>query len=132
MSGWGAGDNDFEGSFNANGGGNFEGSFNANVGDDLQPQDGPSGECRICKKEGHFARECPDAGPMRCGNCRKQGHHIDECPDPLVCPRCQGEHKVRDCSEPMKCRHCEGEHMARDCPTYVATCKNCGQEGKST
>lgn len=97
-----------------------------------EPQNGPSGECRICKKDGHFAKDCPKAGPLRCGNCRKEGHHIDECPEPLVCPRCKGEHKVRDCTEPMKCRHCEGEHMARDCPTHVATCKNCGQEGKFT
>lgn len=89
-----------------------------------------SGECRVCKKEGHMSKDCPDAGPQRCGNCRRVGHFIDECPDPLVCPRCTGSHKVRDCPEPMKCRHCEGEHMAKDCPTYVPTCKNCGEEGQ--
>lgn len=77
-----------------------------------------------------MSKDCPDAGPQRCGNCKREGHFIDDCPEPLVCPRCKGEHKLRECPEPMKCHHCEGEHMARDCPDYVATCKNCGEEGK--
>ena len=68
---------------------------------------------------------------MRCGNCRKEGHFIADCPEPLVCPRCSASHMLKECPEPMKCHHCEGEHMARDCPTFVATCKNCGETGKS-
>ena len=41
--------------------------------------------CRICKEEGHFARECPKKGEDRpkrgCFKCGEEGHSKADCPN---------------------------------------------------
>merc|ERR1711970_909222 len=58
--------------------------------------------CRICKEEGHFARDCPEKGE---GDGEKKS-----------CFKCQGDHMAADCEQPDKCRKCGEEgHIASDC-----------------
>lgn len=38
-----------------------------------------SGVCRICEKDGHLAKDCPDKKAMLCLNCRQEGHSAKEC-----------------------------------------------------
>ncbi|KAL8704445.1 MAG: hypothetical protein Q9201_002403 [Fulgogasparrea decipioides] len=38
-----------------------------------------SGTCRVCSKEGHSARECPDRPAVVCRNCKEEGHITSEC-----------------------------------------------------
>lgn len=42
------------------------------------------GACRICKKEGHLAKDCPDKKTVMCLNCRKEGHTAKDCKDNRV------------------------------------------------
>lgn len=32
-----------------------------------------SGECRVCNKEGHMAKDCPEKPPQVCKNCQEEG-----------------------------------------------------------
>ncbi|KAL8867258.1 MAG: hypothetical protein Q9174_005779 [Haloplaca sp. 1 TL-2023] len=38
-----------------------------------------TGTCRVCSKEGHSARDCPDKPPVVCRNCKEEGHLTSEC-----------------------------------------------------
>lgn len=38
-----------------------------------------SGVCRICEKDGHLAKDCPDKKTPLCFNCRKEGHFTKDC-----------------------------------------------------
>lgn len=48
-------------------------------------EDGPnspaqfSGVCRICEKDGHLAKDCPDKKSPLCFNCHKEGHLTKDC-----------------------------------------------------
>lgn len=43
-----------------------------------------AGACRVCQKNGHLAKDCPDKTPMLCHNCRKIGHTAKDCKDNRV------------------------------------------------
>lgn len=43
---------------------------------------GSESGCRICKEEGHFARECPSKGEEKCFRCQQSGHRIADCDQP--------------------------------------------------
>merc|ERR1711971_605418 len=97
--------------------------------------------CRICKEEGHFARECPKKGEDRpkrgCFKCGEEGHSKADCPneakdgggDKRGCFKCKGDHMASECELPDTCRKCKKEgHMAADCEE-PDKCRFCGEEG---
>jgi len=110
--------------------------------------------CRICKEEGHFARDCPnkkDDGdgekkgcfkckgdhmasecelPDTCRKCKKEGHKAADCELPDTCHKCKKEgHMAADCELPDVCHKCRKEgHMAADCEE-PDVCRFCGAEG---
>merc|ERR1711971_847311 len=97
--------------------------------------------CRICKEEGHFARECPKKGEDRpkrgCFKCGEEGHSKADCPneakdgggDKRGCFKCKGDHMASECELPDTCRKCRKEgHMAADCEE-PDKCRFCGEEG---
>ncbi|KAL8904130.1 MAG: hypothetical protein Q9207_003481 [Kuettlingeria erythrocarpa] len=77
---------------------------------------------------GHFAKDCPTAGPRGCRNCGEEGHMAKECEKPKnpansTCRNCdQVGHFSKDCPEPrdwskVKCNTCgEMGHTVRKCP----------------
>ena len=65
----------------------FSGDTNNN---DDKPRDKG---CRICKEEGHFARDCPEKGEKGDGDGEKKG-----------CFKCGGDHMAADCEQPDVCR----------------------------
>ncbi|KAF2260468.1 hypothetical protein CC78DRAFT_25192 [Lojkania enalia] len=96
------------------GGGANDGVFGGEVGGgDGSGDGGGDRTCRICKQEGHFARECPDkpaSGSLTgvCFNCREVGHNKADCPNPVVehtmaCRLCQQEgHRAVECTSRRK------------------------------
>lgn len=97
--------------------------------------------CRICKEEGHFARECPKKGEDRpkrgCFKCGEEGHSKADCPneakdgggDKRGCFKCKGDHMASECELPDTCRKCKKEgHMAADCEE-PDRCHKCKEEG---
>jgi len=91
----------------------------AESGDTNNNDDKPRDKgCRICKEEGHFARDCPEKGEKGDGDGEKKG-----------CFKCGGDHMAADCEQPDVCRKCKEEgHMAKDCEK-PDVCRFCGEEG---
>lgn len=128
--GWGATDT----AASSDGWGGNTGDSNNNVSDK---------SCRICKEEGHFARDCPKKGEQKkgCFKCGEEGHNKADCPSSggddrkRGCYKCGEEgHNKADCpqaddSEKNRgCFKCKGDHMAKDCE-LPDRCRSCGEEG---
>ena len=101
-------------------------------GDSAEPSGagGRDSGCRICKEDGHFARDCPKKGEQGerkkgCFKCGEEGHNKADCPkadeegetrERKGCFKCKGDHMAKDCEQPDKCRMCGEEgHMSKDC-----------------
>lgn len=68
------------------GNGDFGNDGFGNSADGADRQE-PTGACRRCNEEGHWARECPNAPAMTCRECGSPDHVVKECPE-VVCKNC--------------------------------------------
>ncbi|KAL8926999.1 MAG: hypothetical protein Q9208_002544 [Pyrenodesmia sp. 3 TL-2023] len=82
-----------------------------------EPRSAEGVECKKCSEVGHFAKDCPTAGPRGCRNCGEEGHMAKECEKPKnpansTCRNCDSVgHFSKDCPEPkdwskVKCNAC--------------------------
>ncbi|KAK4224734.1 hypothetical protein QBC38DRAFT_511585 [Podospora fimiseda] len=114
----GGGDGDGDGAGAGKRGGCFNCGENGHNKSDCSNPAKPPGPCRRCSKEGHFAKECPDAPPMTCSGCGASDHLRRSCPtaEPLVCKECGSlEHTISRCPE-RKCESCrQTGHLATTC-----------------
>lgn len=141
--GWGSSDG---GGWGSGGGGGWGSSDSSS-----KPRGGSSGRaCHKCNQEGHFARECPNAGgggggSRNCFKCGQEGHMSRECPNAgggdrkRGCFNCGDEgHMSRECTQPKKergprtCHKCGQEgHMSRDCTQQNGSSSGGGGWGTS-
>ena len=60
------------------------------------------GECRLCSKTGHLARDCPEKPAQVCRNCKAEGEYpkiLDYYNMIIFNERLQG-HVAKDCNAP--------------------------------
>ncbi|KAF3940617.1 hypothetical protein ABW19_dt0209943 [Dactylella cylindrospora] len=116
-----ASDNFFSGGGNTGFGGGEGG------GEDGERPRGPSGPCRKCNEEGHYASSCPN---QKCTSCGEKGHSAGSCPTPK-CSICKTDgHIAFNCPDKV-CLFCsEKGHISRDCEKKAALpCRNCDEVG---
>ena len=84
-----------------------------------EQQERKAGQCHLCKKIGHKAKDCPN--PI-CRNCGEPGHHAERCPE-AICDGCK--------AWGMDEEACKG-HLYKVCPfvqnEYCTFCRQTGHK----